>query len=66
MLTNNSNALLGHYPPGWSLDEKIANDYDLAQILGYDGPDERLMVGQSRDAKPSQTGMEGVADSILR
>jgi OOP family OmpA-OmpF porin len=33
--------------------DKIANDCDLAQILAYDGADERLMVGQTRDAKPS-------------
>jgi OmpA-OmpF porin, OOP family len=33
--------------------DKIANDCDLAQILAYDGADERLMVGQSRDTKPS-------------
>ena len=33
--------------------DKIDNDCDLAQILTYDGADERLMVGQSRDAKPS-------------
>jgi len=32
--------------------DKIDNDCDLAQILTYDGADERLMVGQSRDAKP--------------
>jgi hypothetical protein len=33
--------------------DKIDTDCDLAQILTYDGADERLMVGQSRDAKPS-------------
>ena len=33
--------------------DKVANDCDLAQILAYDGPDERLMVGQSRDTKPT-------------
>jgi hypothetical protein len=33
--------------------DKIANDCDLAQILAYDGADERLMVGQSRDTTPS-------------
>jgi len=33
--------------------DKIDNDCDLAQILTYDGADERLMVGQSRDAKPT-------------
>jgi len=33
--------------------DKIDNDCDLAQILTYDGADERLMVGQTRDAKPS-------------
>src|ERR1700732_152209 len=33
--------------------DKIDNDCDLAQILTYDGADERLMVGRSRDAKPT-------------
>jgi OOP family OmpA-OmpF porin len=33
--------------------DKIDNDCDLAQILTYDGADERVMVGQTRDAKPS-------------
>jgi hypothetical protein len=33
--------------------DKIDNDCDLAQILSYDGADERLMVGQSRDPKPT-------------
>ena len=33
--------------------DKITNDCDLGQILAYDGADERLIVGQSRDAKPS-------------
>ena len=33
--------------------DKIDTDCDLAQILTYDGAEERLMVGQSRDAKPS-------------
>lgn len=33
--------------------DKIADACDLAQILAYDGADERLMVGQSRDAHPS-------------
>jgi OmpA-OmpF porin, OOP family len=33
--------------------DKIASDTDLAQILGYDEADERLLVGKSRDAKPS-------------
>jgi OmpA-OmpF porin, OOP family len=33
--------------------DKIDYDCDLAQILSYDGADERLMVGQSRDAKPT-------------
>jgi hypothetical protein len=33
--------------------DKIDNDCDLAQILTYDGADEHLMVGQSRDARPS-------------
>jgi OmpA-OmpF porin, OOP family len=33
--------------------DKIDTDCDLAQILTYDGADERLMVGQSRHAKPS-------------
>lgn len=33
--------------------DKIASDTDLGQILGYDEADERLLVGKSRDAKPS-------------
>jgi OmpA-OmpF porin, OOP family len=33
--------------------DKIARDTDLAQILGYDEADERLLVGKSRDGKPS-------------
>jgi hypothetical protein len=33
--------------------DKIDTDCYLAQILTYDGTDERLMVGQSRDAEPS-------------
>lgn len=33
--------------------DKIASDTDLSQILGYDEADERLLVGKSRDAKPS-------------
>jgi hypothetical protein len=33
--------------------DKIDTDCYLAQILPYDGADERLMVGQSRDAEPS-------------
>src|ERR1039458_3378231 len=33
--------------------DKIAGEIDLAQILAYDEDDERLLVGKSRDAKPS-------------
>jgi hypothetical protein len=33
--------------------DKIDTDCYLAQILTYDGTDERLMVGQSRDAEAS-------------
>jgi OmpA-OmpF porin, OOP family len=33
--------------------DKIAGEIDLAQILAYDEVDERLLVGKSRDAKPS-------------
>src|ERR1700730_11977782 len=33
--------------------DKIATDTDLSQILGYDEADERILVGKSRDAKPS-------------
>ena len=33
--------------------DKIANDLDLGQILSYNDADERLMVGKSRDAKPT-------------
>jgi outer membrane protein OmpA-like peptidoglycan-associated protein len=33
--------------------DKIATDTDLSQILAYDEADERLLVGKSRDAKPS-------------
>ena len=33
--------------------DQIDTDCDLAQILTYDGADERLMVGQTKDAKPS-------------
>jgi OmpA-OmpF porin, OOP family len=33
--------------------DKIASDSDLSQILAYDEEDERLLVGKSRDAKPS-------------
>src|SRR4029077_2683878 len=41
--------------------DKIDNDCDLAKILTYDGADERLMVGQSRDAKPSYYMVFGTA-----
>jgi len=33
--------------------DKIATESDLSQILAYDEADERLLVGKSRDAKPS-------------
>lgn len=33
--------------------DKIDNDCDLAQILTYDGADERLMVAQNRNANPT-------------
>ncbi len=33
--------------------DKINSDCDLGQILSYDGAEERLMVGQSRDAHPT-------------
>jgi OmpA-OmpF porin, OOP family len=33
--------------------DKVDNDCDLGQILSYDATDERLMVGQTRGAKPS-------------
>jgi OmpA-OmpF porin, OOP family len=33
--------------------DKLASETDLSQILGYDEADERLLVGKSRDAKPS-------------
>jgi OmpA-OmpF porin, OOP family len=33
--------------------DKIASEIDLSQILAYDEQDERLLVGKSRDAKPS-------------
>ena len=40
---------------GWfgPIFDKIASEIDLAQILAYDEDDERLLVGKSRDAKPS-------------
>jgi OmpA-OmpF porin, OOP family len=40
---------------GWfgSVSDKLAADSDLTQVLGYDEADERLLVGKSRDAKPS-------------
>jgi outer membrane protein OmpA-like peptidoglycan-associated protein len=40
---------------GWfgPIFDKIAGETDLAQILAYDEDDERLLVGKSRDAKPS-------------
>jgi OmpA-OmpF porin, OOP family len=33
--------------------DKLASDTDLGQIVAYDEADERLLVGKSRDAKPS-------------
>jgi outer membrane protein OmpA-like peptidoglycan-associated protein len=33
--------------------DKVASEADLSQILAYDEDDERLLVGKSRDAKPS-------------
>ena len=33
--------------------DKIANELDLGQILSYGDADERLIVGKSRDAKPT-------------
>lgn len=42
----------GAYGFGVAFD-KIANDLDLGQILSYDNADERLIVGKSRDAKPT-------------
>jgi OmpA-OmpF porin, OOP family len=33
--------------------DKIAGETDIAQILAYDEDDERLLVGKSKDAKPS-------------
>ena len=33
--------------------DKIASEIDLSQILAYDEEEERLLVGKSRDAKPS-------------
>jgi OmpA-OmpF porin, OOP family len=33
--------------------DKIATEIDLSQILAYDEEDERLLVGRSRDAKPT-------------
>ena len=33
--------------------DTIDTDCDLAQILTYDGAEERLMVGQTRDSKPT-------------
>jgi OOP family OmpA-OmpF porin len=33
--------------------DKIAGETDIGQILAYDEDDERLLVGKSRDAKPS-------------
>jgi OmpA-OmpF porin, OOP family len=33
--------------------DKFASDTDLGQIVAYDEADERLLVGKSRDAKPS-------------
>src|SRR5882757_792519 len=40
----------GWFGPGF---DKIADETDIAQILAYDEDDERLLVGKSRDAKPS-------------
>jgi OmpA-OmpF porin, OOP family len=33
--------------------DKVASEAELSQILAYDEDDERLLVGKSRDAKPS-------------
>jgi OOP family OmpA-OmpF porin len=33
--------------------DKVAEDSDISQILGYDEEDERIMVGKSKDANPS-------------
>ena len=33
--------------------DKVAEDSDISQILGYDEEDERIMVGKSKDADPS-------------
>jgi OOP family OmpA-OmpF porin len=40
----------GWFGPGF---DKIAAEIDIAQILAYDEADERILVGRSKDAKPS-------------
>ena len=40
----------GWFGPGF---DKIAAELDIAQILAYDEADERILVGRSKDAKPS-------------
>ena len=42
----------GSFGFGTSFD-KIANDLDLGQILSYNDAHESLIVGKSRDAKPT-------------
>jgi OOP family OmpA-OmpF porin len=41
--------------PGWfgPTFDKVAEDSDIKQILGYDEADERVLVGKTKDANPS-------------
>ena len=40
---------------GWfgSISDKLASEDDLNQMLAYNEPEERVLVGKTHDAKPS-------------